>query len=139
MFKRIEGKQVINDLIIIDIPNTDIWEKIKINKNEYWFLDKLKNEAIVIRIKKSNFDKLESIYTKLENYEVIDLKHTKAIHYLVSFKKDGLNQYEWIILHNGYFINFAYTIDSKKDAVTREVDYEKIYKIINTITHDCSY
>uniref|UniRef100_UPI004049A544 hypothetical protein n=2 Tax=Flavobacterium sp. TaxID=239 RepID=UPI004049A544 len=130
------------DISLFDFPTfgftlefpVGLWCFRKVSKNEFWFINKNSNQAIILNCYKDqsyNYEMLKSEFKdavtmgKIGNYDAfISCK---------KFVKESVLQYEWVLLDLTKKIKFSYPILDEKNKSDKDKDYEVALSILNTI------
>ncbi|MDI9312117.1 MAG: hypothetical protein QM535_18025 [Limnohabitans sp.] len=109
-----------------------IWKYRKINKNEFCFLKKNTNSAIIMTIfndKSYNYDDLK------ENEYFVETKLGDYLAYVTCklFEDKMLLQYEWYLVIAVKKIVFYYSMMDNLSDLEKDSQYNEVLKILNTI------
>jgi hypothetical protein len=117
----------------LDFSN-NVWMYRKVSKNEFWFINKVNNQALILNVFNDNFythDLLKLESNKLS--KLVKIGDYESFLICKNFKLHSTLQYEWIFVDSGVKFKFSYPIMDEKSEIEKDKDFEEALSILNTI------
>ncbi|MFH6994545.1 hypothetical protein [Flavobacterium sp. FlaQc-48] len=133
LFKNLSVFDVPEFSFTIKFPES-LWMFRKVTKNQYWFVNKKNNQALILEYFDDIVYNEEIIKNELKNvFSVAQIGDYNSLVKCKRFVDDAISQYEWIIIDSGRKILFSCSILDKKTEKEKDNDYNEAFSILNTL------
>ncbi|KUJ63594.1 hypothetical protein AR687_02590 [Flavobacteriaceae bacterium CRH] len=142
LFKNISLFDVPEFTFTISFPKY-LWTYRKVSKNQFWFVNKKNNQAIILEYFNDTIYNDDMIKNELNHvYTLSTIGDFTSFLKCKNFKEYSTLEYEWIIIDSGMKIIFSCSILDNKSEEQKANDYNEAYSILNTLkissSEDCN-
>ena len=110
------------------------WMYKKVSKNEFWFVNKNNNQALILNYFNEKYHTNELLQLEFGSLaQVIKIGDFEAFITCKNFKLHATLQYEWTFVDSGLKFIFSYPILEEKSEVEKDKDYDEAFNILNTL------
>lgn len=111
-----------------------VWMFKKVSKNEFWFVNKINNQALILNFFNDTFYTHDLLQLEFGNLtQMVKIGDYEAFIVCKNFKLHATLQYEWTFADAGLKFKFSYPILDDKSEIEKDKDYAEAVNLLNTL------